>query len=47
MSDFYVPRDEWETMSWEWIPDNCPVLIAIVEAFEKDKTAPGAEVTIQ
>lgn len=47
VTEFYVPRSEWEALSYEWIPDTCPVLISIVEAFEQDKTAPGTSVDVR
>jgi len=42
--DWYVPREEWEALGWEWIPDTCPTIQAIVEEIQRDKTAPGTEV---
>lgn len=43
-ADWVVPREEWDALSHEWIPDYCPTIIAIIEEFERDKTATGTDV---
>lgn len=43
-ADWVVPRAEWEALSWEWVPDWCPTINAIIEEIERDKTATGTDV---
>ena len=42
--DWFVPRAEWEALGWEWVPDHCPTINAIIDEIERDKTATGTGV---
>lgn len=46
LADFYIPRDEWETMLYAF-PLFCPTMIKVAEAIARDKTAPGTEIIIR